>query len=69
LIHAGLNSTELARLEDEELYFWAIGYVEYTDVFGQQYSARYCRRYLPGGSAEQSVFETTPGYNDEVERN
>jgi hypothetical protein len=63
VVHSGLRSEDVALINSEQLFFWVIGYVDYTDVFNKQHRAGYARRYSPAAHDNNLVSETKPGYN------
>jgi hypothetical protein len=63
LIHSGLSSDDVTLIRSEQLFFWVVGYVDYTDVFNKRHRAGYARRYSPPAHENNLVFETKPGYN------
>jgi hypothetical protein len=69
MIHTGIKEEDMARIQaGEGLFIWAIGYVDYTDVFGKRHRAGYARRYSPRSAENNLVFETKPGYNYDIDQ-
>lgn len=63
ILSTPLTDEQFLSIQEGRLKMWALGYVDYTDIFEAHHRAGYARRYEPMRTDNNLVFETKPGYN------